>query len=119
MLYHLQERAIEHAALPRCRERGVAVVAYSPFGSGRFPDAESKGGRVLIELADRRGVSTRQIALSFLLREPDVLVIPKAARVEHVDDNAAASTVSLSDSEIARLDAAFPVGRRRSGVPVL
>ena len=37
VLYHLQERAIEHAVLPWCEEHGVAVVAYSPFGHGDFP----------------------------------------------------------------------------------
>ncbi len=39
VLYHLEERAIEHAVLPWCEAHGVATVAYSPFGHGRFPDA--------------------------------------------------------------------------------
>jgi len=119
LLYHLQERAIEHAVLPRCRQRGVAVVAYSPFGSGRFPGAASPGGRVLAELAAGHQASVRQIALAFLLREPGVLTIPKASRMEHVDDNAAAAALSLSEAEIARIDGAFPRGRRRRGVPTL
>jgi len=119
LLYHLQERAIEHAALPRCRELGVAMVAYSPFGSGDFPGASHPGGRVLAEIAANHGVSTRQVALSFLMREPEVLVIPKASRIEHVDDNAGACTFSLSTDETTQLDAAFPVGPRRGGVPVL
>src|SRR5204863_3305949 len=51
VLYHLQERAIEHAVLPWCEEHGVAVVAYTPFGP-RFPPPHSAGGRVLQEIAD-------------------------------------------------------------------
>ena len=39
VLYHLDERAIEHAVIPWCEEHEVAVVAYSPFGNGRFPES--------------------------------------------------------------------------------
>ena len=51
VLYHLQERAIEHAVLPWCEARGVAVVAYSPFGHDSFPGPRTPGGRVLAEIA--------------------------------------------------------------------
>jgi diketogulonate reductase-like aldo/keto reductase len=37
VLYHLQERAIEHAVLPWCERHGVAVTAYSPFRPWEFP----------------------------------------------------------------------------------
>ena len=49
VLYHLQERAIEHAVLPWCEENGVAVVGYAPFGHGKFPGPRTHGGRVLQE----------------------------------------------------------------------
>ena len=52
VLYHLQERAIEHAVIPWCEQHGVAVVAYSPFGHNDFPSARSKGGEVLQAIAD-------------------------------------------------------------------
>ena len=51
VLYHLQERAIEHAVIPWCEKHGVAVVAYSPFGHNEFPSARSKGGEVLQTIA--------------------------------------------------------------------
>ncbi len=51
VLYHLQERAIEHAVIPWCEQHGVAVVAYSPFGHNDFPSARSKGGEVLQAIA--------------------------------------------------------------------
>jgi len=119
VLYHLQERAIEHEVLPWCRAHDVAVVAYSPFGSGDFPGPQSPGGRVLAEVARRLGATPRQIALRFLLRDPIVLTIPKASRVAHVEENAGAAAVVLDDADVARLDAAFPRGRRRRGVPSL
>ena len=55
-----QERAIEHAVMPWCEKHGVAVVAYSPFGQGRFPSPSSAGGRVLQEIADAHGATPRR-----------------------------------------------------------
>jgi diketogulonate reductase-like aldo/keto reductase len=119
VLYHLGERAVEHAVLPFCARHGIALVAYSPFGSGRFPGPRSRRGRVLAELAVARGATPRQLALAFLLRQPEVLVIPKAASAEHAAENAAAAELTLAPDEVARLERAFPLGARRRGVPVL
>ncbi len=71
VLYHLEQRAIEHAVSPlRVSTRGIAVVAYSPFGSqSGFPAPRSAGGRVLQEIAELHGASPRQVALRFLLRK--------------------------------------------------
>ena len=52
VLYHLQERAIEHAVIPWCEQHGVAVVAYSPFGHNDFPSPRSKAGEVLQAIAE-------------------------------------------------------------------
>ena len=78
VLYHLQERAIEHAVIPWCEQHGVAVVAYSPFGHNDFPSPRSKAGEVLQSIADAHGASPRQVALAFLTRRPSVFAIPKA-----------------------------------------
>src|SRR3954449_477749 len=68
VLYHLHERAIEHAVIPWCEQHGVAVVAYSPFGHNDFPNPRSDAGRVLQTIADSHGATPRQVALSFLTR---------------------------------------------------
>ena len=57
VLYHLQERAIEHAVIPWCEQHGVAVVAYSPFGHNDFPSARSPAGELLQTIADAHGAS--------------------------------------------------------------
>ena len=119
VLYHLEERAIEHAVLPWCERHRIAVVAYSPFGSGRFPAARSAGGRVLAEIARARGATPRQVALAFLVRRAGVFAIPKAARLDHVLENAAAGELTLSAEEEARLERAFARGRPPRGVPML
>src|ERR1700754_920016 len=83
VLYHLQERAIEHAVIPWCEAHGVAVVAYSPFGHDDFPQPRSKSGAVLQAIADAHRATPRQIALAFLTRRPSVFAIPKASNPDH------------------------------------
>lgn len=119
VLYHLEERAIEHEVIPWCKEHGVAVVGYSPFGSGRFPSAASRGGRVLAEIARARGITPRQVALAFLVREESVFAIPKSSSIEHVRENAGAGDVELLADEVERIDDAFPLGRRPRSLPSL
>src|ERR1700735_423999 len=120
VLYHLKERAIEHTVLPWCAEHGSAVVAYTPFGQspGIFA-GESKPGRALQEIAAAHGATPRQVALRFLLRNPETFVIPKASDIAHVTENAGAYTVNLSDSDILKIDAAFPRGKAPRGLPMI
>src|SRR5438045_1895433 len=119
VLYHLQERAIEHGVIPWCERNGVAVVAYSPFGHNDFPSPHGKAGEALQAIADAHRATARQVALAFLTRIQAVFAIPKAASAEHAADNAAAENVKLSDREIAALDAAFPRGPKPRGLPML
>jgi diketogulonate reductase-like aldo/keto reductase len=118
VLYHLKERAIEHAVLPWCEAHGVALVGYSPFGHNDFPVQSSAGGRVLEEVAAAHGATARQVALAFLVRRPSLFTIPKAADPDHAKENAAAGKLRLSAAEIARLEEAFPRSRSRA-LPML
>ncbi len=119
VLYHLQERSIEHEVLPACKRLGAALVAYSPLGSGNFPESHSRPGRALGAIAQKHGVSPQQVALAFVLRDEAAFVIPKASKAEHVNDNANASKLRLDAEDLAAIDAAFPRRARRSGVPML
>jgi diketogulonate reductase-like aldo/keto reductase len=119
VLYHLHERAIEHEVLPWCAQRGVAVVAYSPFGHDDFPAPGSGGIKVLEDIASALEATPRQIALAFLAHNQAVFAIPKASRPEHARDNAAAGSIALNDDEIARIDAAFPRGPKPRYLPVI
>jgi diketogulonate reductase-like aldo/keto reductase len=119
VLYHLHERAIEHAVIPWCEQHGVAVVAYSPFGHNDFPSPRSKGGEVLQSIAQAHNATPRQVALSFLARAPSVFPIPKASSAEHAAENAAAGKLVLGDGDIAALDKAFPRGPKPRGLPML
>lgn len=119
VLYHLEKRAIEHAVIPWCEQHGVAVVGYSPFGHGNFPGPRTKGGQVLVEIAHAHGATPRQVALRFLVRQPALFTIPKASSPEHAAENAAAGALRLTDTELARIDRAFPLGPRPHSLPML
>ena len=115
VLYHLRERAIEHAVIPFCARHGIAVVAYSPFGSGDFPARD----RTLRAIADAHGATPYQVALRFLVRDPNVFAIPKAASEAHALDNAAAAELALSDDDVRRIERAFPRGRKPRSLPTI
>jgi diketogulonate reductase-like aldo/keto reductase len=119
VLYHLRERAIEHAIIPWCERHDIAVVAYSPFGHGDFPGPGTPGGQILAKIGDAHKATPRQVALAFLARHRSVFTIPKAANPEHVRENAGAGDLTLSEEEIRQIDKAFPLGRRPGSLPTL
>jgi diketogulonate reductase-like aldo/keto reductase len=108
VLYHLKERAIEFDLVPWCKERGIAVVAYSPFGQGRLPDDPG-----LADVAAARGATPAQAALAFLTRDPGVIAIPKSSDAGRTAENVQAARLRLSEDEVRRIDRAFPARRRR------
>jgi diketogulonate reductase-like aldo/keto reductase len=117
--YHLRARTIEHFVIPRCQEHGIAVVGYSPFGSGEFPGPRSAGGRALAEVAAAHGATPYQIALAFLTRFESCFTIPKTSHAERAAENAAAGDLELTEQQIAALEQAFPLGPPRHDVPII
>jgi len=116
VLYHLEERGVEHDVLPACRAHGVALVAYSPFGSR--PEPWGRGRAVLQRLAAARGVTPHAVALAFLLRTPEVLVIPKTTHPARMAENVRGA-FDLEADELAALEAAFPQGPRPRTLPTI
>ncbi len=119
VLYHLQERAIEHAVIPSCEKHGVAVVAYSPFGSGDFPGPKTAGGQVLAEIAKAHAATAYQVALAFLVRHPSVFAIPKTANPKRAAENTGACDLALTAEDIAAIDRAFPRGPEPRSLPMI
>jgi diketogulonate reductase-like aldo/keto reductase len=119
VLYHLEERSIERGVVPWCARHDVALVAYSPFGAGRFPSPNTGRGRVLAEVARACGATPHEVALAFLLRRPNTFVIPKAARVAHVEEAARAGGLELGEDALRALDEAFPAPGGPGPLPML
>jgi diketogulonate reductase-like aldo/keto reductase len=114
VLYNLARRGPEGDLVPWCREHQVAVMAYTPLGSGGM-----LGNPVLGEIARRLGATPAQIALAWLLRQKSTIVIPKASRPEHVRENRGALDVQLTTEDLAALDRAFPPPKGNSSLGVL
>ena len=119
VLYHLGERTVEHAVLPWCERHRAAMVGYSPFGHGKFPSPRTPGSRLLKQIAEAHNVTPRQVALRFLMHRRAVFVIPKASNPEHVEENASAGDLRLTEIEIERIDKAFPLGPPPKELPTL
>ncbi len=103
VLYNLTRRGIERRVLPWCEQRGVAIMAYSPFEQARLADRTA-----LREVAGRHGATPYQVALAWTLTRPGVVSIPKATDPGHVRENAAALGIRLDEDDLARLDRDFP-----------
>jgi len=130
--FSLLSRAPERDLLPWAAANGRVVIAYSPLAqgllSGKYLDASPRNFRrlnpafrassrarlqpliaVLGEIASRHAATPAQVALAWLIRKPNVVVIPGASSVRQMEENAAAADVELSDEEVARLSASAPV----------
>jgi diketogulonate reductase-like aldo/keto reductase len=114
VLYNLTRRGIEFDLLPWCRKRSMPVMAYSPIEQGRV-----LGHPALKSVAARHRASPAQIALAWLLRQPDILVIPKATDPAHVQENRAALDLALTANDLADLDKAFPPPTRKHPLEML
>jgi len=114
VLYNLSRRSPEWDLLPWCRERRIAIMAYTPLGQGRL-----LRDRTLTEIARRRNATPAQVALAWLLRQQGMIVIPKAARQEHVRENRGALDVALTEEDLLALDRAFPPPKGRSALGML
>jgi diketogulonate reductase-like aldo/keto reductase len=103
VLYHLGERGIEWDLLPWMRKRGMPVMAYSPLGQGALL-RHRRLGRIAADL----NATPAQVALAWLLRNDDVVVLPASTHPAHVRSNRAAVELALDAQAIAAIDAAFP-----------
>jgi diketogulonate reductase-like aldo/keto reductase len=108
VLYNLMRRGIEWDLLPWCRQQGVPIMAYSPVEQGRL-----LRNRQLQAIAERLGMTSAQVAIAWLLHQDNVIVIPKASDLTHVEQNQAALDLKLSNADLDELDRIFPPPSRR------
>ncbi len=101
--YNLAKRWPEATLLPFQRKHGVICMAYSPLNQGSLARH-----RVAQVVAARLGATPVQVAVAWLLLQPDVVVIPKSSRVEGIDEIAGAANVTLTPEDRDELEHAFP-----------
>jgi diketogulonate reductase-like aldo/keto reductase len=114
VLYNLMRRGVEWDLLPWCRQKKIPIMAYSPVEQGRLLNH-----RALQTLAEQHGVTSAQIAIAWLLHQPQVIVIPKSSTIAHVEQNYAALNLQLSTKDLAYLDDAFPAPQKKAALQML
>ncbi|MDE2476365.1 MAG: aldo/keto reductase [Alphaproteobacteria bacterium] len=108
VMYNLNRRGIEFSLTGWCEKHHIPIMAYSPLDQGkllRSPAVEN--------IADRHSATAAQVALAWVLRQTNMIVIPKAGSEAHVRENYGALKVRLDAQEMAELDRAFPPPGRK------
>ncbi len=114
VVYNLTRRGIEFDLMPWLRQRKMPLMAYSPIEQGRL-----LGHPALRTVAERHDATPAQVALAWLMRHDDVIVIPKATALAHVDENLAAPDLLLTHDDFTALDRAFPPPRKAMPLDML
>jgi diketogulonate reductase-like aldo/keto reductase len=114
ILYNVTERGAEFDLLPQLKLRRIPTMAYSPIGQGRLPKSPA-----LSAIAKSHDAAPFQVALAWVLRDPMVIAIPKAADVTHVNENRRAVDLALSAEDLAAIDAEFPPPTRKIRLAML
>lgn len=133
--YSLWSREPEDELLAVCRELNIGFVAYSPLGRGMLSgeirkfedfapddyrrnnprymgenfDKNLKLVEKIEEIARDKGVTTSQLALAWVLAQgQDIVPIPGTKRRKYLEQNAAATEIVLSQTELAAIEDVFP-----------
>jgi diketogulonate reductase-like aldo/keto reductase len=115
VLYNLQNREIEFDVLPWSHTNKIPIMAYSPVGhSGQL-----LRNTTLKKIAQFHDATPAQIALAWVLRQPDVIAIPKASTEAHLRDNAASLKIKLTKEDLTDLDREFPPPKSGKSLPML
>ena len=119
VLYHLASRGIEYDLLPWCQQHQLPVMAYSPLAQAGRRRSGLLNHPVVNEIAHAHSASAAQILLAWVISHQGVMAIPKAASVEHVQQNAAALSITLSAQELAALDKAYPASKGKTALDMV
>jgi diketogulonate reductase-like aldo/keto reductase len=115
VLYHPASRGIEFDLLPWCTKQNVSLMAYSPVGQG----GRLLQSKALTAVAKRHNATPAQIAIAWTMRHGNVISIPKASNSAHVRENAVAGEITLTDDDLAAIDAAHPPPGRKQSLDIL
>jgi diketogulonate reductase-like aldo/keto reductase len=114
VLYNIGERGPEFDLIPLLRSNHIPTMAYSPIGQGRLPSSPA-----LAAVAKRHDITPFTVALAWVIRDPTVIAIPKAADQSHLEANRRALDLQLTDEDVAAIDADFPPPSRKTRLAML
>jgi diketogulonate reductase-like aldo/keto reductase len=96
--YSLTHRSIESELLPFCEKEKMTVIAYQPLDRGRLPS-----DKIPQALLDKYDMTPAQVMLNWVTHRDSVVAIPKASKVEHVEENATAVSKRISGDDYQTL----------------
>jgi diketogulonate reductase-like aldo/keto reductase len=113
--YSLIDRTVERGLLKYSQDHSITLIAYSPLGHGLASIETADPGRALNKVARTRGKTEAQVALNWLIRQQNVVAIPKASSEAHAIENCEGSGWSLGESDRALLESQI-LCRRQSWI---
>lgn len=119
VLYHLGSRGIEYDLLPWLTRHQIPVMAYCPLAQGGELRRGLLEAPAVQKIAKAHSVSEMQVLLAFVLRQQNMIAIPRSSHAEHVLENMQAADLELTDEEYARLDRAFPAPNRKTYLDIV
>lgn len=108
VLYHVASRGIEYDLLPWMRDNGVPAMAYCPLAQAGTLRRGLLENKVLRQIAAKHEATVAQVMLAFVIRKGDVVAIPRSGSAAHVEENALAASLVLTDDDLAAIDREFP-----------
>ena len=109
--YSLLHREPENELLPFCQKEKIILTAYTPLASGRLAQkavpASRQGFTGLDKIAAKYNKTCAQVALRWLIEKPQVIVIPKSSKKEHIDELLGSLGWKLAKEDIEYLDSEF------------
>ena len=103
VLYNLKERGIEYDLIPWSEQHHLPIMAYTPLG-----EAGLRENPVLKEIAHRHDATPTQVMLAWIMRSGNIIAIPKASQIAHVEENARSLSLTLTEEDWENIDRAFP-----------
>jgi diketogulonate reductase-like aldo/keto reductase len=104
--YNLYQRKVEEELLPYCVSEGMTLLAYSPLDSGSDPSGDPRMAKFR-KIAEQYGATPQQMILRWLLWHDRTVVLVKTATDAHLESNARAAEIDLTDSDKESIDALF------------
>jgi diketogulonate reductase-like aldo/keto reductase len=112
--YALNARGIEYDLIPLMQKQTMQLMAYSPLGTGdlvNHPDLKL--------IANTLGITPAQLALAWILRQPNAIAIPKSVNVKRLEENLVASHIQLDLKTLESLDKIFLPPTQKSPLMVI
>ncbi|GGP19354.1 aldo/keto reductase [Thermocladium modestius] len=107
--YNLLDRDVEKDLIPYAEREGITIIAYSPLGTGSILRPGSREHKLLEEVGSKYNKTPAQVLLNWVISKPNVVAIPKAAKIEHLRENMGAVGWRLDDDDVKKLEQLYTI----------